>query len=148
MGWGVKRQWLVIVTVGVLGAAAAAYLGLREAPDAVGVAVSLGVAGFALGSLLGVLVSGWWRPPRKSSAPAAPTTTTEFTAHERVEAPEAPAEPDHAAAMVEHPPPPPPPEGGEPGWYKDQAGVRRYWDGERWTEIVWRERPGGRAGKR
>ena len=84
MGWGVKRQWLVIVTVGVLGAAAGVYLGRREAPDAVGVAVSLGVAGFALGSLLGVLVSGWWRPPRKSSTTAAPTTTTEFTAHERV----------------------------------------------------------------
>jgi hypothetical protein len=145
----VKRQWLVIVTVGVLGAAGGAYLGQQEAPDAPGVAVSLGVAGFALGGLLGVLVSGWWRPPRKPSAPAeAPSTTTEFTAHERVETPEAPPEPEHAAALVDHPPPPPPPAGGEPGWYKDQAGVRRYWDGERWTEIVWRERPGGRAGKR
>ena len=64
---------------------------------------------------------------------------TEFTARAQDE-PTHDAEPEHAAALVEHPPPPPPPEGGEPGWYTDHEGVRRYWDGERWTEIVWRER--------
>ncbi len=112
-------------------------------------AVSLGVAGFALGSLLGVLVSGWWRPPRKPSLPAeAPSTTTEFTAHERVDdargTPGARAcgragRPPAASAAARR---------RRARLVQDQAGVRRYWDGERWTEIVWRERPSGRAGKR
>lgn len=139
----VKRQGLVIATVGVLGAAGGAYAGDRLAPDVLGVVVSLGVAGFGLGALVGVIVSGWWRPPPKPAAPGAPDTTTEFTARAPVEPAEEPA-PAETAAIVDHPPPPPPPEGGEPGWYKDQAGVRRYWDGERWTEIVWRERGAGR----
>jgi len=141
---GVKWQGLVIVTVAVLGAAGGAYAGQRIAPDATGVAVSLGAAGLGLGGLVGVLVSGWWRPPRKPPAAdaGAASTTTEFTAREPAEPAAAPAvaAPDHAATLVDHPPPPPPPDSGEPGWYKDQAGVRRYWDGERWTEIVWRER--------
>lgn len=140
-----KWQWLVILVVGVLGAAGGAYFGDRVAPDAIGVPVSLGVAGFGVGALVGVIVSGWWKPPPKPQAPPeAATTTTEFTARAPVEReePSATSEPgpEHEAAMVDHPPPPPPPEGGEPGWYNDQTGVRRYWDGERWTEIVWRER--------
>jgi hypothetical protein len=143
-----RRQWLVITVVALLGAAAGFYVGERVAPDARGVPASLAVFGLGLGGLVGVLVSGWWRPPPRpvaSADPSPPPTTTEFTARERPDpseappAPEAPG-PDHAAALVDHPPPPPPPEGGEPGWYKDHEGVRRYWDGERWTEIVWRER--------
>ena len=136
-----KWKGLVIVTVALLGAAGGAYLGNRVAPDAMGVAASLAVAGLGLGGLLGVLVSGWWRPPAKPPAAEGPSgrrDTTEFTAHAEDEAEPAPA--DRPAALVEHPPPPPPPDSGEPGWYKDHTGVRRYWDGERWTEIVWRER--------
>lgn len=141
----------MIVTVALLGAAAGAYVGYQEVPDEIGVAASLGVAGLGLGGLLGVLVSGWWRPPRKPAAPdAGVSTTTEFTAHAEPE-PEPEAEPqpvaDHTATLVDHPPPPPPPDSGEPGWYRDQAGVRRYWDGERWTEIVWRERSGRAKGR-
>lgn len=146
-----KWQGLVIVTVALLGAAGGAYAGRELAPDATGVAVCLGAAGFALGGLLGVLASGWWKPPRKPPAPEpASSTTTEFTARapdEPTVNPEPEPAPDHAATMVDHPPPPPPPEGGEPGWYKDQTGVRRYWDGERWTEIVWRERSGRSKGR-
>ncbi|MBE2319576.1 DUF2510 domain-containing protein [Solirubrobacter sp. CPCC 204708] len=137
-----RWQWLVIATIALLGAAGGVYFGNREAPDEVGVAASLGLAGLGLGGLVGVLVSGWWKPPRKPPAaaePSEPSTTTEFTAHAESE-PEEAAPAAHEAALVDHPPPPPPPDSGEPGWYKDQEGVRRYWDGERWTEIVWRER--------
>jgi hypothetical protein len=149
----VKWQWLVIAAVALLGAAGGAYLGDRAAPDEVGVAASLAVAGLGLGGLLGVLVSGWWRPPPKPPAPAdaSPRDTTAFTA--RAEAEPAPAsappagEPEPAATLVEHAPPPPPPGSGEPGWYTDSAGVRRYWDGERWTEIVWRERSSRSKGR-
>ena len=148
---GVMWQWLVIATVALLGAAAGAYFGDQAAPDALGVPISLAAAGLGLGGLLGVLVSGWWRPPPKAPDPsgAGDTRTTAFTAQAQVEPAETPPAEgrDHAAALVDHPPPPPPPDSGEPGWYKDRTGVRRYWDGERWTEIVWRERrgrPGGR----
>jgi hypothetical protein len=130
-----RWQWLVILVVAVLGAAGGVYAADRVAPDETGVLASMGVFGFALGALVGVLVSGWWRPPPKPKpAEPMPSATTEFTARE----PEAP-EPE-AAEIVDHPPPPPPPEGGEPGWYTDHEGARRYWDGERWTEIVWRDR--------
>lgn len=143
--WGVKWKWLVIVSVALLGAAGGAYLGDRAAPDAVGVPASLAVAGLGLGGLIGVLVSGWWRPPPKppAAADADDTRTTAFTARAPEEPPATTPEPvAEEAALVEHSPPPPPPDGGEPGWYQDHTGVRRYWDGERWTEIVWRERRG------
>lgn len=131
-------QWTVIGGVALIGAAGGAYAGHEVAPDTLEVAGSLAAAGLGLGGLVGVLVSGWWRPPPKPAQPEpAPQTTTEFTARP-VDEPE--PEPDHAATLVDHPPPPPPPEGGEPGWYPDAEGVRRYWDGERWTEIVWRDR--------
>jgi len=146
----VKWQWLVIAVVALLGAAGGAYLGDRAAPDAVGVAVSLAVMGLGLGGLVGVLVSGWWRPPPKPPAPADTSThTTAFTAHEHVEpaAPPPLQETEHAATLVDHPPPPPPPGSGEPGWYTDSTGMRRYWDGERWTEIVWRERSSRAKGR-
>jgi hypothetical protein len=135
----------VIVFVALLGAAGGAYVGDRVAPDVTGVLASLAVFGFGLGGLVGVIVSGWWRPPPKPQAPDTSDagTTTEFTARE----PEETEVHDHAAELVDHPPPPPPPDSGEPGWYTDHAGARRYWDGERWTEIVWRDRR-GRAGKR
>jgi hypothetical protein len=139
-----RWQWLVIVLIAALGAAGGVYAADRVAPEETGVLASMGVFGFALGALVGVLVSGWWRPPPKPAATSPETsTTTEFTARE----PEAAEADDHAAELVDHPPPPPPPDSGEPGWYTDHAGARRYWDGERWTEIVWRERR-GRAGKR
>jgi Superinfection immunity protein/Protein of unknown function (DUF2510) len=35
-----------------------------------------------------------------------------------------------AAPVLQVGPQPPPP----PGWYPDQSGLRRYWDGQRWTE--------------
>jgi Protein of unknown function (DUF2510) len=139
----VRWQWLVIVIVALLGAAGGAYLGDRVAPDVVGVLASLAVVGFGVGALVGVIVSGWWRPPPKPPAASGAIEETEFTARAQEEpthGAEAEPEPEHAAALVEHPPPPPPPDGGEPGWYSDHEGVRRYWDGERWTEIVWRER--------
>jgi hypothetical protein len=133
---------LVIVIVALLGAAGGAYVGDRVAPDVVGVLASLAVVGFGLGALVGVVVSGWWRPPPKPPAASGATNETEVTPRaqdEKTHETEAVPEPEHAA-LVEHPPPPPPPDGGEPGWYTDHEGVRRYWDGERWTEIVWRER--------
>ena len=136
---GVRWQWLVIAILALLGAAGGAYLGDRVAPDVVGVLASMAVVGFGLGALIGVIVSGWWRPPPKPVAASSASNETEFTSRAQDE-PTHDAEPEHAAALVEHPPPPPPPEGGEPGWYTDHAGVRRYWDGERWTEIIWRER--------
>lgn len=145
-----KWQWVVIAAVALLGAAGGAYLGDQAAPEAVGVPVSLGVAGLGLGGLVGVLASGWWRPPPKPQLTSSDTRTTQFTARtegDPAAAPAVVAESEHAAELVEHLPPPPPPDGGEPGWYKDQAGARRYWDGERWTEIVWRERR-SRAGGR
>lgn len=137
-----KWRWVVITTIALLGAAGGAYVGNREAPDATGVSVSLAVFGLGLGGLVGVLVSGWWRPPPRPRAPAEAISTTEFTARAPAEPAAAPpvAEREHTAELVDHPPPPPPPDSGEPGWYKDHDGVRRYWDGERWTEIVWRER--------
>ena len=65
---GVRWQWLVIVILALLGAAGGAYLGDRVAPDVVGVLASMAVVGFGLGALIGVIVSGWWRPPPKPVA--------------------------------------------------------------------------------
>ncbi|WP_037499938.1 DUF2510 domain-containing protein [Solirubrobacter soli] len=44
---------------------------------------------------------------------------------------------------------PAPPAGREPGWYPDPAldGERRYWDGESWSEHVWRGRARERTRK-
>ena len=47
-------------------------------------------------------------------------------------APAAPAEPGVATL--------PPPDDTRPGWRVDPAGVRRMWDGERWTDHVWSDR--------
>ncbi|MDA0184037.1 DUF2510 domain-containing protein [Solirubrobacter phytolaccae] len=138
---GAKGKWLVIVVVALAGAAGGAYLGNEAAPDVTGVIACLAAAGFALGGLLGVLVSGWWRPPpkpAKASPPAPPAApprpAPEATPEPVVAAPAAPAAPPPA------PEPPPPPENEEPGWYPDHTGARRYWDGERWTESLWRDR--------
>ena len=60
-----RWQWLVIVILALLGAAGGAYLGDRVAPDVVGVLASMAVVGFGLGALIGVILSGWWRPPPK-----------------------------------------------------------------------------------
>jgi hypothetical protein len=67
-----------------------------------------------------------------------------------------PAQPEPEAAprdTAETPRPepeePPPTAGEEPGWYPDPArdGQRRYWDGQAWTDHVWRGRTGARTRK-
>ena len=77
---GVRWQWLVIAILALLGAAGGAYLGDRVAPDVVGVLASMAVVGFGLGALIGVIVSGWWRPPPKPVEASSASEETEFTA--------------------------------------------------------------------
>lgn len=127
---GETRRWVKIGTLALTGAAAGGVAGYFATPDIVGVVVSLVVAGFGLGGVIGVLFAGGWRSPPKAQA-AAPEPQPD---------PEPEPEPE-----PEPSPEPPPPDGAEPGWYPVTEGTRRYWDGASWTAHVWRERRAKRS---
>jgi hypothetical protein len=110
-------------TLAVVGAVGGGVAGHALAPDVQGVVASLALAGFGLGGMIGVIFGGGWRSPKPAVEPQPepePVTVAE---------PEPEPEPE-----------PPPPEDSEPGWYTWPDGSRRFWDGERWTAHVWRER--------
>lgn len=136
---GGRRGWWLVGSLAVIGAAAGAYGGYRLDPDVSGLVPALAVAGFGLGGLLGLLLLapvGLWRAWRRRPDPPAIEEPVEEPVVEEPEV-EAPEEPEEL----------PPPEGGEPGWYPDPDGVRRYWDGQIWTGHVWRGRERERAHK-
>jgi uncharacterized protein DUF2510 len=122
-GWGVI--WPAMLAGFVAGAAA----GFVAAPDVIALPGLLALAGLALGLLVGLLVA-WWHASEPAAEPALAV--------------------DRQGADGPVPWPLAPPQGDRaPGWYADprDSGARRYWDGESWTEHLWRdrERP-GRAG--
>ena len=146
---GGRGRWLIVVVVlGLAGAAAGAWAGWRVMPEEPAVAVSLAVAGFGLGGLIAMVglafrallmrAARWLR--RSRDAAASPDLATQDAALEVSASPAAPApdaEPEPAAHEPEPaavPPPDPrsepvpkprsepvpePPAGGEPGWYPD-----------------------------
>ena len=118
----------MIGTLAVTGAAAGAVVGYIAIPEVVGVVVSLAVAGFGLGGILGTLFAGGWRSAPKPSAAASPPQ------------PDPEPEPEPEPEPPAPDPEPPPPDDGEPGWHPLGDGTRRYWDGTSWTDHVWRER--------
>ena len=148
------RRWVVVVVVtALLGAVAAAIWADSVAPGQRGVIVSLAVAGFGLGGVVGVLASVWMRPHREpvmefdplppeggeeiEPPPAQPTALTDRGS----DADAGPVESQVRAQQDQSPAP----AGGAPGWYSPEqgGGERRFWDGERWTDHVWRERAAG-----
>jgi hypothetical protein len=163
------RRWLIVVVVlGLVGAAAGAWAGRRVMPEEPAVAVSLAVAGLGLGGLIAMVGLGFrslisratrmMRRPRVAAAPpafdaqdASADASAPPPARAADAAPEPPAHDPEPAAVPEPEPQPEPPAGEEAGWYPDpqQAGTRRYWDGQAWTDHVWRDRgPAPRRGSR
>ena len=117
------RRWGVIWPAAMVGLVTGAAVGFLAAPNVIAVPGLLALSGLALGLLIGLPLA--WRRPSKRAAPT-------------------PAVDRHIA---EEPPPwplAPPPPGGDPapGWYPDprHSDTRRYWDGEHWTEHLWRDR--------
>jgi hypothetical protein len=113
--------WTVRGGVVLAGAGAGVWAGLSAAPDVPAVAGGLAVSGGSAGVLV-LLLAGWRR--QGAAEPAEP------------EAPREPEGPEPPAAGDDAP----------PGWYPDPdgAGTQRFWDGSRWSDHVWRERPSGR----
>ncbi len=150
-----RGRWFVIVLVlAACGAAAGAWAGRQIDPDEPVVAVSLAVAGFGLGGLVGALglalralllrairLAGRSRASAAApEVPALPDPEPELTADPEPEPTPRPAEPE----------PLPAPPGQEPGWYPDphQPARNRYWDGQVWTAHVSRDRERPRRGAR
>jgi hypothetical protein len=118
------RRRGVIWPAALAGLVSGAAAGFLAAPDVIAVPGLFALSGIALGLLLGLLAA--WR--RSSERAAAPVLAVD-------------------RHVAEEPPPwplAPPPSGGDPapGWYADprHSGARRYWDGEIWTEHLWRDR--------
>ena len=170
---GGRGRWLIVVLVlGLAGAAAGAWAGRQVMPEEPAVAVSLAVAGFGLGgvvamlglALRALLMRAARRVRRSRDAAATPALPAQDLPPEASASPPTPAadtEPEPAAHEPEptavpgpaphREPVPEPPAGGEAGWYPDpqQPGARRYWDGRTWTAHVWRDRDSGsRRGSR
>jgi hypothetical protein len=112
-------------TLAVAGAVGGGVAGHIVAPDIPGVVGSLALAGFGLGGALGVMFGGGWRSPKPPV---------------EIEEPQPEPEIEPVVAEPEPEPDPPPPSNEEPGWYELADGQKRFWDGERWTAHVWRER--------
>jgi hypothetical protein len=129
----------VIWPAALVGCVAGAAAGFLAAPDVIALPGLLALSGLALGLLMGLTI-GWSR----ASEPVQPAPAAQRApAAER-----APAADRHVA---DAPGRWPPPAQGDlaPGWYADprDSGARRYWDGESWTQHLWRDRqgPGPRA---
>jgi hypothetical protein len=163
---GGRRGWWLVGLLAVSGAAIGAYAGYRIDPDVSELVPSLAVAGFGLGGLIGLLLlapvglwRAWRRRARRRTAAPERADQPDAAGLWRADEPEPEAEaapapvPEHpeperaksAEPQVTEPEPEPeaaPPPGEEPGWYPDPAqdGLRRYWDGQAWTEHVWRGR--------
>ena len=141
-----RGRWLLVVLVlAACGGAAGAWAGRQIDPDQPVVVVSLAVAGFGLGGLVGALGLGLralllrairlFGRSRDSAAPPSPA------APETPVSPASDPEPEPMAPEPEPEPLPAPP-GEEPGWYPDpqQPERNRYWDGQAWTAHLSRDR--------
>jgi hypothetical protein len=134
----------VIWPAALVGCVAGATAGFLAAPDVIALPGLLALSGLALGLLMGLAI-GWSRASEPvQPAPAAqraPAAERAPTAERGPAAERAPAADRHVA---DAPGRWPPPAQGDlaPGWYADprDSGARRYWDGESWTQHLWRDR--------
>jgi hypothetical protein len=115
------RRWGAIWPAALVGLLTGAAVGFPGGPNVIAVPGLLALSGLALGLLIGLPLA-WRRPPKRAAMPT----------------------PTIGRHVAEVPPLAPPPPGGDlaPGWYPDprHSGARRYWDGEHWTEHLWRDR--------
>jgi hypothetical protein len=135
------RRWGVIWPATLAGFVAGAAAGFLAAPDVIALPGLLAVSGSALGLLVGLAIV-WWRASEPAAGPApadepAPTVGP-------APAVDRPVADEPVGWPLERPQ-----DDLAPGWYVDpgDSGARRYWDGESWTEHLWRdrERPQRRA---
>jgi hypothetical protein len=116
-----RRRSGVIWPACLFGFLAGAAAGFLAAPDVIAVPGVLALAGLAVGLLVGMVIA--WSGASERAVEL-PLEVGRRVADESVGSLVAPLG------------------DGAPGWYADprDSGARRYWDGECWTEHLWRDR--------